>query len=454
MPRSVESVETDLQPPSSGDKRAIRHFGDGHAGLIHAARIQGYSTSLLDYVDVAVDADGQLLTASSGGGGAITVADGADVAQGTTTDVAWVSGAGSLIAISKAEHAKLEQIRALLAGAIATSRTWSLSSGTDSVNVGNFPATQAVSIAAAVPVTDNAGSLTVDAPVGTPVWVRLSDGSAAFVGQKAMAASIPVVLASDQASVPVAATLAAETTKVLGVTRTADGAGALLTSTGQALDVNIKTPATLPISAAALPLPAGAATDAVLTGGTQKSQVTSAAGTAASVQSDADGINGTQASLAAQAKGFYYNGSTWDRARGNFDTTTGDTGTKVATFAGATQTNYNALGALIVVKLGTVSGTSPTLSCQLQWSYDGGTTWMNVGPALANLTTTSNIGIINVYPANISQAAGVTPANLTTGATQTMALNWSLPRLWRINYTIGGTTPSFAITAVYVNYNL
>jgi hypothetical protein len=37
-----------------------------------------------------------------------------------------------------------------------------------------------------------------------------------------------------------AATLAAETTKVIGVTRTADGAGNLLTSTGNALDINIK----------------------------------------------------------------------------------------------------------------------------------------------------------------------------------------------------------------------
>lgn len=51
---------------------------------------------------------------------------------------------------------------------------------------------------AAVPVTDNAGSLTVDAPVGTPLFARLSDGTAALVGQKAMAASIPVVIASDQ----------------------------------------------------------------------------------------------------------------------------------------------------------------------------------------------------------------------------------------------------------------
>ncbi len=39
-----------------------------------------------------------------------------------------------------------------------------------------------VSAAAAIPVSDNAASLTVDAPVGTPVFVRLSDGSAPISG--------------------------------------------------------------------------------------------------------------------------------------------------------------------------------------------------------------------------------------------------------------------------------
>jgi len=41
-------------------------------------------------------------------------------------------------------------------------------------------------------------------------------GVAVTLGQKAMAASIPVVLSSNQASIPVAATLSAETTKVIG----------------------------------------------------------------------------------------------------------------------------------------------------------------------------------------------------------------------------------------------
>jgi hypothetical protein len=149
-----------------------------------------------------------------------------------------------------------------------------------------------------------------------------------------------------------------------------------------------------------------------------------------------------------------FNGTTWDRARNNHYATTGDTGAKTATFNGATQTNYNARGALIVVQLGTVSGTTPTLNVQLAVSYDDGTTWITVGAASGNATASNNTIAVLVYPTNLSQAAGGTPANLTTGATQTLALNMALPRKWRLVYTIGGTTPSFAITAVHVNHLL
>lgn len=60
-----------------------------------------------------------------------------------------------------------------------------------------------------------------------------------------------VTIASDNTAFSVNATLSAETTKVLGVTRTADGSGNLLTSTTNALDVNLKTSSiTLTISGA------------------------------------------------------------------------------------------------------------------------------------------------------------------------------------------------------------
>lgn len=43
----------------------------------------------------------------------------------------------------------------------------------------------------ALPVTDNSGTLTVDAPVGTPVFVRLSDGAAAISALPVSLASVP-----------------------------------------------------------------------------------------------------------------------------------------------------------------------------------------------------------------------------------------------------------------------
>lgn len=134
------------------------------------------------------------------------------------------------------------------------------------------------------------------------------------------------------------------------------------------------------------------------------------------------------------------------------NTSTLDTGTFTTTFNGTTQTNTAGRGAIITIQLGTVSGTTPTLSAQLQWSPDGGATFLNYGAATANLTATGNTASIILYPTNTSQTAGATPANFTTGATTTLVENAPLPRTWRLVYTIGGTTPSFQINAVQVNY--
>jgi hypothetical protein len=94
-----------------------------------------------------------------------------------------------------------------------------------------------------VHVDDNAGSLTVDAPVGTPVWVRLSDGAAAFVGQKAMAASVPVVVASDQSVIPVSDNAGSLTVDAPVGTpafaRLSDGAAALIGQKTMALSLPV-----------------------------------------------------------------------------------------------------------------------------------------------------------------------------------------------------------------------
>ena len=71
-----------------------------------------------------------LFISGGGGGGAVTVADGADVAQGAKADAAWSgSGDGTLIAISKAEYAKLEAILTKLIAAPATEATLALANG-------------------------------------------------------------------------------------------------------------------------------------------------------------------------------------------------------------------------------------------------------------------------------------------------------------------------------------
>jgi hypothetical protein len=170
--------------------------------------------------------------------------------------------------------------------------------------------------------------------------------------------------------------------------------------------------------------------------------------TAAAASADAL-ANPTIKQIGADAMNF--NGTSWDRERNNVNVTVGDTGAKTATFFGATQINYNARGAKIMVLCGTVTGTTPTLTAQLQISPDGGTTWLNFGPASGAVTTTGNTILIDVYPAN-ETVAGATPAALTTGATQTVQINAALPRTWRISYVITGTTPSFTLTNAYAAY--
>lgn len=83
----------------------------------------------------------------------------------------------------------------------AQSGTWTVQPG----NTANTTAWKVDASSVAIPVTDNSGSLTTD-----------SAQLPAALGQTTMANSLPVVLASNQTSIPVAATLSAETTKVIG----------------------------------------------------------------------------------------------------------------------------------------------------------------------------------------------------------------------------------------------
>jgi len=144
--------------------------------------------------------------------------------------------------------------------------------------------------------------------------------------------------------------------------------------------------------------------------------------------------------------GLVFNGTTWDRVRGmSTALTTGDTGAKVATGNGATITNIGNKGVQILINMGVVSGTTPTAVFKVQGSTDAGTTWYDVpGANTAAITATGQYGI-TIYP-GVATTAGVA----TTGTTATTSM--VIPRTWRMVWTIGGTTPSFTITAVQYIY--
>jgi len=146
------------------------------------------------------------------------------------------------------------------------------------------------------------------------------------------------------------------------------------------------------------------------------------------------------------ATNLVFNGTSWDRQRGmSTALTTGDTGAKTATGNGATITNVGNKGVQIVVNMGAVSGTTPTCVIKVQGSTDAGTTWYDVpGATTATLTATGQYGIM-IYP-GIATTAGVA----TTGTTATASM--VIPRTWRVVWTIGGTTPSFTITAIQYIY--
>lgn len=159
------------------------------------------------------------VTADAGTGFAPVVTDGS--AAGTTgTHVLGTDGTNAQILSTNASgHVNIADGGNVITvdGTVTATATdldiRDLSSATDSVTVaqataGNLNATVVGTVTANAgsgpfPVSDNAGSLTVDAPAGTPVFTRLSDGAAALTttgGRLSVDASGVAVPVTDNAS--------------------------------------------------------------------------------------------------------------------------------------------------------------------------------------------------------------------------------------------------------------
>jgi hypothetical protein len=181
---------------------------------------------------------------------------------------------------------------------------------------------------------------------------------------------------------------------------------------------------------------------AISTGAISVSLVTSSAGAppapvvavsgSSSAATLADAFaNGSESHMASE--GFVFNGTTWDRARSNVSAVAVDTSAaRTTTGNGTTATNFNHRGAHIFVNVTAASGTTPTLVLRVQGSVDGTNFYdLDATNAVTASLTTTGTAVIKVYP-------GLTPA---VGSS-----NQALPRVWRLAWVIGGTTPSFTFT--------
>lgn len=152
----------------------------------------------------------------------------------------------------------------------------------------------------------------------------------------------------------------------------------------------------------------------------------------------ADGAaNPTTASGGALTSEF--NGTTWDRMRGNTSVSVEASSAKTATGNSASAlTNHSASGAVLFINVSAASGTTPTLVVRAQMQDPVGAGWIDIpGAATASITGISNVALA-IYP-------GATVA-------ANAAVSYPLPRVWRLAWTITGTTPSFtfSVGAQYV----
>jgi hypothetical protein len=368
-----------------------------------------------------------------------------------------------------------------------------------------WQATQPVSIAAAVAVTDNSGSLTVDAPVATPVFVRLSDGAAAISTLPVSLASVPShevtnagtfavqaaqsgtwninnvgtlatitntvhvddnagSLTVDAAELTATATSLAvmddwdeadraKVNPIVGQAGVAAGAGAVA-ATVQRMTLASDDPAVASLAilddwdsndrAKVSPIAGqdgvqgGAGTVTALT--QRVAFATDANAVDTELPAAAATVDGASDPTAPAVDGrpSLYNGSTWDRERGNTDGTALSSAARTGTTSSADLVNYNCRGVIAFLDITANSG-SGQLTVLIQ-GKDGTGNYYNLnGAGTAVAATNAKFGI-EVYP-------GATTAGIATSLRILERTSAALPRSWRVTVShSSGVSWTYSVT--------
>jgi hypothetical protein len=143
------------------------------------------------------------------------------VDQPTGSNLHTVVDSGTITTVSTVTNlSQLGGTAVTMGTGVRTSGTQRVTIATDDVvpvaQSGSWTIGTVSTVSNVVHVDDNSGSLTIDAPVATPVYVRLSDGVSAIATLPVSVASLPSTAVTNAGTFATQATLAAETTKVIG----------------------------------------------------------------------------------------------------------------------------------------------------------------------------------------------------------------------------------------------
>lgn len=306
------------------------------------------------------------LLALESGGNLATIAGAVISQEATTSGVKGVTVFGAVTTNAPTYTTAKSDALSLDTGGLLRVSLKDTPSNTNNLNV-NLAAS-----AATVTIT---GTVTTSPPSNASTNIAQINGVTPLMGNGVTGTgSQRVTIASDNTAFSVNATLSAETTKVIGVVRNADGSGNLLTSTANALDINIKSGSIANTSFAA-------------------------------TQATASSLNATvtQGPAAALTAG-------WTVINGEQNDTTG-TFTNATQTTSVTATNLAGYGNVLI----SINGTYGTATAIFEGSDDGGTTWYTIGEAAR---TDSNV-----------VEGGYTSLTNTTRAWQTNNPGWDSLRV-------------------------
>lgn len=91
----------------------------------------------------------------------------------------------------------------------------------------------------------------------------------------------------------------------------------------------------------------------------------------------------------------------------------------------------------LILDIGTVSGTSPSMTPKVQMSIDGGTTWLDTFPGADNAETQASLAAITAT----KETSEFWPLRLPS-----IASSSSIVPYVRFVFTVTGTSPSFTFT--------